>query len=196
VPREASRPPGSLREVRRTPQALGRPDPSLLAPDDGFLLTSSVWTEFALQVQITVSRETHDRLRRAQDLLRHSIPDGDVAAVFDRALTLLIDHLEKQRFAATSRPRDTPQRPGSSRHIPATVRREVWARDEGRCAFVGSAGRCAEKGFLEFHHVVPFAAGGAGEAANIQLRCRSHNAFESELFFGTEMVRETRAAWG
>jgi hypothetical protein len=51
-------------------------------------------------------------------------------------------------------------------------------------------------GFLEFHHVVPFAAGGAAEAANIQLRCRSHNAFESELFFGTEMVRETRAAWG
>jgi 5-methylcytosine-specific restriction endonuclease McrA len=148
------------------------------------------------KVQITVSRETHDRLRRAQDLLRHSIPDGDVAAVFDRALTLLIDHLEKQRFAATSRPRDTPQRPGSSRHIPATVRREVWARDEGRCAFVGAAGRCEEMGFLEFHHVVPFAAGGAAEAANIQLRCRPHNAFESELFFGTGIVRETRAAWG
>jgi 5-methylcytosine-specific restriction endonuclease McrA len=148
------------------------------------------------KVQFTVSRETHDRLRRAQDLLRHSIPDGDVAVVFDRALVLLVEHLEKQKFAATSRPRDTPQLPGRLRHIPAAVRREVWARDEGRCAFVGPSGRCAEKGCLEFHHVVPYAAGGAADASNIQVRCRSHNAFESELFFGTGMVREEAVAWG
>ena len=32
-------------------------------------------------VQFTVSRETHDKLRRAQDLLRHLIPDGDIAAI-------------------------------------------------------------------------------------------------------------------
>ena len=35
------------------------------------------------QVQFTVSRETHDKLRRAQDLLRHSIPNGDPAAIFE-----------------------------------------------------------------------------------------------------------------
>ena len=36
------------------------------------------------RVQFTVSRETHDKLRRAQDLLRHSIPNGDPAAILDR----------------------------------------------------------------------------------------------------------------
>src|SRR5260221_6741374 len=41
------------------------------------------------KVQITISRETHDKLRRVQDLLRHQLPDGDPAVVFDRALTVL-----------------------------------------------------------------------------------------------------------
>ena len=43
------------------------------------------------KVQFTVSRETHDKLREAQDLLRHRLPGGDPAAIFDRALTLLLD---------------------------------------------------------------------------------------------------------
>jgi len=38
------------------------------------------------KVQFTVGRQTHDKLRRAQDLLRHSIPDGDPAAIFERAV--------------------------------------------------------------------------------------------------------------
>lgn len=148
------------------------------------------------RVQFTVSRETHDKLRRAQDLLRHTVPSGDPAAIFDRALTLLVEQLEKARFAATSRPRPAAEAKPGSRQIPAAVRREVWARDGDRCAFIGSRGRCAERGFLEFHHVVPYAAGGRANAENIQLRCRAHNAFEAELFFGAEVVRERMPAWG
>jgi hypothetical protein len=48
-----------------------------------------------------------------------------------------------------------------SRTIPAAVRRAVCIRDGGRCAYIGPAGRCEESGFIEFHHGVPFAEGGA-----------------------------------
>jgi 5-methylcytosine-specific restriction endonuclease McrA len=99
------------------------------------------------------------------------VPTGDVAVVFDRALSALIEHLEKQKCASTSRPREPRAGAPASRHVPAAVRREVWRRDEGRCAFIGARGRCTERGFLEFHHVVPFAAGGSAVANNIQLRC-------------------------
>ena len=68
-------------------------------------------------------------------------------------------------------------------------------RDDGRCAFVGSRGRCAERGFLEFHHVVPFAAGGVADTQNIELRCRAHNNFEAQLFFGAAMVKERVERW-
>lgn len=147
------------------------------------------------KVQFTVSRETYEKLRRAQNLLRHAIPNGDPAALFDRALTLLVDELEKTRIAAASRPRVARASASRSRHIPAAVRREVWKRDGGRCAFVGATGRCAETGFLEFHHVQPYAQGGEATADNIEIRCRAHNAYESELYFGASYVRETRAAF-
>jgi hypothetical protein len=63
------------------------------------------------------------------------------------------------------------------------VKREVWARDGGQCAFAGARGRCAEKGFLEFHHVRPFAAGGEAASENLELRCRTHNTYEAEQYF-------------
>lgn len=136
------------------------------------------------KVQFTVGRETHDKLRRAQDLMRHSVPNGDPAKIFDRALTLLVERLERTKLASALRPRQ-PQPPAAeSRHIPASVRRAVWARDGARCAFVGGEGRCAERGFLELHHVVPYARGGAATEANIQLRCRAHNQYEAEQVFG------------
>jgi hypothetical protein len=136
------------------------------------------------KVQFTVSRETHDKLRRVQALLRHAIPDGDVAIIFEKALTLLIADIEKKKLALTERPRAKGQLHPRSRRISARVRREVWARDGGQCAFVGTQGRCDERGFLEFHHVKPYAAGGLSIAENLQLRCRAHNAYEAEVFFG------------
>ena len=143
------------------------------------------------KLQVTLPRETHEKLRRAQALARHMLPDGDVSSILDRALTLLIDHLERRRFARVASPRPGPsESTASGRHIPAAVRRAVWQRDEGRCGFVGRTGRCRETAFLEFHHVAPYAAGGAATADNIQLRCRAHNQYEARLFFGDMFVRE------
>ena len=136
-------------------------------------------------LRVTLSADAHTKLRRAQDLLRHTIPNGDVTEIVTRALTLLVDHLERTTFAKTSRPRTCSTPPGTrNRHIPASVKREVWARDGGRCAFIGSHGRCIETSALEFHHLIPFARGGATDVTNISLRCRAHNNFESENVFG------------
>jgi hypothetical protein len=143
------------------------------------------------KLQVTLTHETHEKLRRAQALARHMLPSGDVGSILDRALTLLIDHLERRRFARVASPRPSlGESTASGRHISATVRRAVWQRDEGRCAFVGRTGRCRETAFLEFHHVAPHAAGGAATTDNIQLRCRAHNQYEARLFFGATLVRE------
>ena len=149
------------------------------------------------KVQFTVSRETYNKLQRARDLLRHTIPNGDPAAIFDRALAELLDKLERQKLAACSRPRTPRSASKRSRHIPAHVRRAVWARDEGRCAFVGGNGRrCGETGFLEFHHVVPYADGGEATVDNVQIRCRAHSSHEAERWFGSPPgVRERRAEY-
>lgn len=146
------------------------------------------------RIQLTISAETHDKLRRAQDLMRHVQPDGDPAAILDRALTVLLEQLERRKLAAAVKPRaSTPAADAtpSSRYIPAPIRRAVWARDDGRCAFVGTHGRCTERGFLEFHHVKAYAGGGETSVDNLQLRCRAHNQYEAEQLYGpwTNSVR-------
>jgi len=147
------------------------------------------------KVQFTIGRETHEKLRRVQDLLRHRVPNGDPAVIFERAITVLLEDLEKKRIAVTDRPRTAMRVDKHSRHIPAELRRTVWTRDGGRCRFEGPQGRCSETGLLEFHHVVPYAAGGATTADNLELRCAAHNRYESEQYFGQGFpmfVREER----
>ena len=143
------------------------------------IATVSALSPDRYRIQMTLGGDTLEKLRLAKDLLRHAIPTGDDAAILDRALTVLLDDLLKKKFAATERPRPSPDAAPGSRHIPAAVRRAVFLRDRGRCAFAGTAGRrCGERAFLEFHHVRPHAEGGPATIENIELRCRRHNGCE------------------
>lgn len=134
---------------------------------------------------VDVTEDAYERLLYAQALLRHQVPDGDIGLIFDKALVVLIASIERTKLGMVGRPRTGEQHviPGS-RTIPARVRRQVWLRDGGQCAFLGVDGRCADRGFLEFHHVHPFARGGPPTVSNVELRCRAHNIYESELAFG------------
>jgi hypothetical protein len=77
------------------------------------------------RVQFTASAELHDKLERLQALLRHEVPDGDLAAIIEQAVTEKLERLETRRYAKTSAPRkalsQTHTSP-ASRHIPAAVR--------------------------------------------------------------------------
>ena len=145
------------------------------------------------RLQFTVSKETHDKLRHVQDLLCREIPNGDPAVIFERALDLLVHAVEKKKLAATAKPRLPRGSKTGSRDVPAHVRRAVWKRDGGRCSFAGRSGRCAERRYLEWHHVQPHGHQGPATIENISLRCRAHNVYESELVFGRfdpSVVRE------
>lgn len=133
------------------------------------------------KIQITVDQETRDLLRQAQDLMRHTLPSGDPAIVISRALKVLVADLLKKKAAIGAKRRRSAGVAEGSRDIPAAVMREVWDRDEGRCAHAGPKGRCNDAGFVEFHHVIPYAMGGLPTADNIELRCRAHNAHQAEL---------------
>ena len=161
------------------------------------------------KIQFTVDVRVRDKLKLAQDLLRHQVPGGDVALVVERALDLLIASRKKQLFAETDKPRRLPRTSESSRahddaqvvcsrsdparasrHIPHAVRREVVARDGVQCCFVGPDGRrCPARGRLEFHHQVPYARGGPAASDNVQLLCRAHNALMAERDFGLGFMR-------
>src|SRR5206468_9907392 len=57
------------------------------------------------RVQFTIGKESHEKLRRVQALLRREIPNGDPGAIFDRALTLLLENVERTKRGAAKKPR-------------------------------------------------------------------------------------------
>jgi hypothetical protein len=163
-------------------------------------------------MHFSVGDETHAKFRRVQTLLRRELPSGDPGLIFDRALDLLLEEIETKKLGKAAKPRRpgasirsgtdkvSARDPRSNRHIPNTVKREVWKRDEGRCAFVSEAGnRCGEQSYLEFHHIQPYALGGPATVANVSLRCRRHNQYEGKLVFGScgaSTTGEPVAAYG
>lgn len=155
-------------------------------------LTAIAPKRFTLQV--TLSQEAHDSLCHAQALLRHQVPSGDLSEVLERIIKIAEKQLEKRKFAATDRPHNNKLGSGNNpRHVPAHVKRAVWKRDGGRCAFVSDAGhRCSSRDRLEFDHVQEVARGGRATVLGIRLLCRAHNQFMAERTFGTEFMEQKR----
>jgi 5-methylcytosine-specific restriction endonuclease McrA len=151
-------------------------------------------------LRVTVGREFAQDLDKVRALLSHKLPSGALEQVLHECIRQTIAACEKRRRGGTksrtARPKPaSPQPP--SRHIPTEVRRAVWERDEGRCAFVGTTGiRCGSTHRIEFHHLHPFALGGEATVPNIALRCARHNAYEAEQELGRahmDAARERRA---
>src|SRR5207245_568161 len=113
------------------------------------------------RVTFTADAETCEMLELAQDLLRHALPSGEPAQIVKRSLRVFVEQLVRDKYAVTTRPRAGRTRADDAREPSAEVKRAVFLRDRGRCVFVGTDGRkCGERGFMEFHHVIPYAAGG------------------------------------
>src|SRR2546430_16598526 len=95
--------------------------------------------------------------------MSHSHPSASLETLLADCMKLALAARAKRSRAETERPRKVaPAAPApGSRHIPAHVRRAVWARDQGQCTFVADDGRrCAATHRLELHHETPFARGG------------------------------------
>jgi hypothetical protein len=171
---------------QQAPGPVGAPPPAKLAP--------LAPQRFALQV--TIGQATHDKLRRAQALLRHRVPSGDLDQVLGHALDTLLRDLERKKFAATERPRTSKARAATCdpRRVPNEVKRVVHTRDGEQCAFVSEDGeRCTERGFLELDHIVPVARGGQPTVPNTRLLCAAHNQYEADRTLGAAFMHERRA---
>jgi hypothetical protein len=188
--------PGLRSDSVSLPAPRLRPDTVALVPPRPATVEPLAASRF--KVQFTASAELRDKLQRLQALMRSSVPDGDLAAIIDAAVTEKLERLEAKRLAKTKYPRKALEQTDTtptSRHIPAPVRRAVHARDKGRCTYVDKQGRrCRARDRLEFHHHAPFGRGGDHSLGNIRLMCRCHNVLLAEGDYGKEtMARHRRS---
>jgi len=191
---------GLAADVELRPDAVGRPTATDHAspPAPARPATVEPLGAARYKIQFTASAALRDKLERLQALLRSQVPDGDLAAVIDAAVTEKLERLEARRFGSTSAPRKTLQHTSTStaaatRHIPAAVRRAVHERDGDRCRYVDEQGRrCSERGRLEFHHRHPFGRGGDHSPPNVVSLCKAHNTLMAEHDFGPQALRQSR----
>ncbi|MFA5138202.1 MAG: HNH endonuclease signature motif containing protein [Elusimicrobiota bacterium] len=136
--------------------------------------------------------ELFSMITRLRGLLKHKHPGGRLEDIFKEAARILLEVMERKLQpgkAQTRRSRagTAPEgRRNGSRSVPRAVKRAVWARDGGRCAYVAPDGRrCESRDALEYDHIVPWADGGRSDTAdNIRLLCRAHNQRLGRRRFG------------
>ena len=145
-------------------------------------------------VKGTVSSRVKDKLTQAQQLLGGRAGKAEFEQTLEAALDLLIAKTLKTKYGVGVKPKrrkkaKAPANNKRSRAIPAHVKRAVWTRDEGRCAYVDERGRrCNAETHLEFHHKKAFAQGGSHAISNVELLCAAHNAEYARQDFGAEHV--------
>jgi len=138
-------------------------------------------------LRVTVDAAFKEELDRLTELLSHKISGGELSAVLREAVHCAIEkHGKRKGAVAPARtrakvlpPPATLAAPSKLRErlerrepITAEVRRQVWQRDEGRCAWVGPDDhRCGSRWRVEVDHVEAAAVGGPSTLPNLRLAC-------------------------
>ncbi|MCC6652781.1 MAG: HNH endonuclease [Candidatus Eisenbacteria bacterium] len=153
-------------------------------------ITPSAGGEY--DVRLSITEDERAVLRRAEDLLGHAVPSGDLAEIYARAMKAYVAQLEKERFGA-KRSASVATAVTKSRTPTREMRGFVEDRDGGQCTFIGPDGhRCEETRGLECDHIVPWCKGGPTTPSNLRLLCPVHNQFEAERELGKEYMQGRR----
>lgn len=103
--------------------------------------------------------------------------DGRIETIMEIAMDAFLAYHENPVWQSGGR---------RTRGIKTGIKKFVWIRDEGRCAFTAPDGtRCEATTGLEYDHIHPWALGGSSDdPANIRLLCRAHNQHAARKIFG------------
>ncbi len=120
------------------------------------------------RVHLTVSRGLLAKLRKARAGQSHVQPGATDEQVIEAALDLLLAQQENRRAS-----------------VPPKVKREVRARDGGKCQWpVSSGGVCGSEVRVEIDHVVPRGRGGPSTVENCRVLCDVHNREAARQVYG------------
>ena len=132
---------------------------------------------------VSVSRRFMEKLEAAHAALSHSRPNATNEEILEAGLDLVLAQQAKRK-GIVEKPRKEPP-PAKSDHVPAHVKRAVWARDGGRCQWKLDSGEiCGSTYRVQFDHIVPRARGGPSTVENVRIACAHHNDLAARQAFG------------
>jgi len=205
--------------IPATPENVATGDPSPApAPTNLASLFAVVSPEVRDRVR-AVSPEQYDFHftgdRELYDLyieLKDRTPNHGVANLMKRGLQALKNQIGKKNGTIPVRERSSPKKPDDppsprayvlrkegdherarKAHIPISMWREVFARDEGRCTYTLLNGdRCNSERFCEPDHILPEARGGRTAPENLRVVCHDHNQRLADVIFGKSFMDKRR----
>jgi hypothetical protein len=89
--------------------------------------------------------------------------------------------------------RDVGLRGQRSRYVPIQLRRAVWNRTSGKCAYVNAESdvRCHSTHKLQLEHIEPFGKGGSShDPANLTLLCAVHQQWRAIEAYGVMKIAQ------
>ncbi len=185
-----------------------------LAPEFSSREKTRQITPHQVEIKFVISEQVVEKLTRFKELDANGQTAINYAEVFERLLDLALKQKEKSRQnlkdetpvttnnatadgakVTTNATADGAKNP---RFIPAHLKRQVLARDQGKCVFKNSiTGKvCGSRFAVQLDHLVPVALGGQSTLENLRCLCRAHNQFEAQRIFGAEKIRAAIGAVG
>ncbi|WP_413560322.1 HNH endonuclease [Bdellovibrio sp. HCB209] len=121
----------------------------------------------SVRIELTLSKEAHARIRKAQELLSHAIPNHELSSF----LEYLADKVIKQK---------------TSKKIGTTATVAVADENKNCCEYVdpSTGRRCRSTWKLEIDHKQSRWAGGNDDSENLQFLCSGHNKMKYRLEAG------------
>jgi len=145
-------------------------------------------------IQFLVDQSFMAKYRTAVALLSNKLPRLTFEAVFVALIEEFIRrHEPVERHLRRERATALGHHAADRTPVPLRTRDAVFARDRGRCTFVGSDGkRCDETIRLHVDHIKPVARGGTNDIANLRLLCAQHNQLQAQRLLGRDVMNGLR----
>ncbi len=153
----------------------------------------------------SVKESTYQKLERAKEILSGKYPKGALTSeIFEEALELLLEkkcpkrkqlrvkkRAGKKCNAKRKEAKAQKSHAPSRKAIPVKIKREVMARSNYQCSYVGEGGeKCDSTHNLHIDHVLPLALGGTDESYNLRVLCQQHNLYEARRLMGEGFVKK------
>ena len=171
----------------------------------------TVVTKQKLLIQFLANKEFMEKYEEVRALLSQRLSDTSFENIFEALIQEFLErHCPIRKKARRDKKKTASRKPCSaaaqkqptpaetsrqvkpeprSRHIPAAVRDKVFARDKGRCTYVGKTRKCCgSTQALQIDHVRPFIRGVDNSISNLRLLCAKHNRLVAQELFGEEFM--------
>ena len=118
-------------------------------------------------LKINICNETLDLFEEAKAVVAHNRISQD--QLLNKLLKTSLPIWKSKKFKTNAKFTTLAASPSISRYIPATIKKQVYERDGGRCV------KCRSTYKLEYDHIIPFSEAGKHTLGNLRLLCFSCN---------------------